>query len=132
MKILNRILGICQTKPPEDQACWRYSSGRVEIELSRARELKEMGSAIRLEGKGLPKRLLVVYGGDYKYHAFENKCSHYGRRLDPLPGKELIQCCSIGKSEFDYTGANVSGPGKGAIKPYPVEEQNGVLSVIIM
>ncbi len=129
MKIFKRILGICETNLPENQNCWWYSSGRVEIELSKAPELEKKDSAIRLEGKGLPTRLLVVYGEDDKYHAFENKCTHFGRRLDPLTGQPLVQCCSIGKSTFDYTGGNVSGTAKEPVKSYPVEKQNGLLVV---
>ncbi|MGM0532484.1 MAG: Rieske (2Fe-2S) protein [Bacteroidota bacterium] len=129
MKIFKRIFGICETKSPENIDCWRYSSGRVEIELSKVPELKERGTAIRLEGKGLPNRLLVVHGSDYEFHAFENKCAHFGRRLDPLFGQQLIQCCSVGKSTFDYTGANVSGTAKEPIKSFPVEKRNGALII---
>jgi nitrite reductase/ring-hydroxylating ferredoxin subunit len=129
MKILRRIFGICETKPPENPDCWNYSSGKVEIELSKVPKLNEKNSAIRLEGKGLPNRLLVVHGDDDVYHVFENKCTHFGRRLDPLPGKRLIQCCSIGKSTFDYTGANVSGSAKEPTRLFPVEKQNGVLII---
>ncbi len=129
MKILKRIVGICETKLPEKQDCWRYSGGRVEVELSKTPEFNEKGAAIRLEGKGLPKRLLIVCNGNDAYHAFENRCTHFGRRLDPLPGQSLIQCCSIGRSTFDYSGTAVSGPGKGTVKTFPVEQHNGVLIV---
>jgi len=129
MKILKRIFGICETKPPENPDCWRYSSGRVEIDLSKVPELNEKDAAIRLEGKGLPNRLLIVIGSDDKFHAFENRCTHFGRRLDPLPGQPLVQCCSIGKSTFDYTGDIVSGSAKEPIKSFPVEKQNGTLII---
>lgn len=129
MKIFKRIFGICETKSPENIDCWRYSSGRVEIELSKAPEMKERGTAIRLEGKGLPNRLLVVHGSDDEFHAFENKCTHFGRRLDPLSGQQMIQCCSVGKSTFDYTGANVSGTAKEPIKSFPVEKRNKALII---
>ncbi|MFO7971628.1 MAG: Rieske 2Fe-2S domain-containing protein [Desulfobacterales bacterium] len=94
----------------------------MEIDLSKVPELNEKDVAIRLEGKGLPNRLLVVHGSDDKFHVFENKCTHFGRRLDPLPGQSLIECCSVGKSSFDYTGDNVSGSAKEPIKSYPVEK----------
>lgn len=129
MKILKRIFGICETKPPQNTDCWRYSGGNVEIDLSNIPELNEKNRAIYLEGKGLENRLLVLHGDDDVYYVFENKCTHFGRRLDPLPGKPLIQCCSIGKSTFDYTGANVSGSAKNPIKSFPVEKQNSTLIV---
>ena len=129
MKILTRIFGICETKPPENPDCWRYSSGRLEIDLSKIPKLNEKDTAIRLEGKGLPNRLLVVRGGDDVYHAFENRCTHFGRRLDPLPGQPLLECCSIGKSTFNFSGSIISGSGKGPIKSYPVEKSGDKLLV---
>lgn len=129
MKFLKRIFGICETKLPENPDCWSYSSGRVEIELPEVPELYEKDAAIRLEGRGLPNRLLIVHTGDFQFHAFENKCTHFGRRLDPLPGQPLIQCCSIGKSTFDYKGSNVSGSAKEPIKSFPVEKRNETLVI---
>lgn len=129
MKIFKRIFGICETKSPEKSDCWRYLSGRAELELSKVPELKERGTAIRLEGKGLPNRLLVVHGSDDEFYAFENKCTHFGRRLDPLSGQQRIQCCSLGKSTFDYAGTNVSGTAREPIKSFPVEKRNGALII---
>jgi nitrite reductase/ring-hydroxylating ferredoxin subunit len=122
MGILRRIFGISDTRPPANQNCWRYSDGKVEVELAGAEELKHKGSAIRLEGKGLPSRLLLIHGIDGEYHAYENKCTHFSRRLDPLPGQPMVRCCSVNKSTFDYAGSKVSGPAKGSIKPFSVEK----------
>jgi nitrite reductase/ring-hydroxylating ferredoxin subunit len=122
MGILRRIFGISDTGPPANQNCWRYAGGKVEVELTDAEELKQKGSAIRLEGKGLPRRLLLVHGIDGDYHAYENKCTHFSRRLDPLPGQPMVRCCSVNKSTFDYGGSKVSGPAKGAIKSFVVEK----------
>ena len=129
MKIFKRIFGICETKQPENQDCWKYLNNTVEIDLSKTPELHEKDSAIRLEGNGLPNRILVVRNGDDQYHAFENRCTHYGRRLDPLPGQPMLQCCSIGKSTFNFSGSNISGPGKGNIQSYPVEKSGEMLLV---
>ncbi len=67
--------------------CWNYDKGKLVIDLRKVPELQNQGGAIRLEGKNLPARILVVLGEDEKYHAYRNKCPHFGhRRLDPLPG----------------------------------------------
>jgi nitrite reductase/ring-hydroxylating ferredoxin subunit len=129
MSIWKRILGISSTKPPAEAGCWRYNTGTVEVDLSRARELARPGGAIRLEGSGLPTRLLVVHGEDGKYYALKNKCTHFGRRLDPLPGQPLIQCCSINKSTYDYTGEKVSGPAGGSVTLLPLEDKGGRLLI---
>jgi len=130
MGVFKRIFGICETRPPANQSCWRYKDGKVEIELAEARELKEKGGAIRLEGAGMPKRLLMVHGTDGGYHAFENKCTHFGRRLDPLPGQPQVRCCSVGKSTFNYKGDKVSGPAKGPVRTLKVEQRNGKLIIL--
>jgi len=107
--LLQKIFGICATKPPEDKGCWKVSGKGVEVFLDRAKELSSPFGAIRLEGKNLPVRLLLVRGEDDSFYAFENRCRHMGRRLDPVPGTRTVQCCSIGKSTYDYTGQLMSG-----------------------
>ncbi|MBR9980611.1 MAG: Rieske 2Fe-2S domain-containing protein [Desulfatitalea sp.] len=131
VEFLKRIFGICETKSPLDKNCWRYADGKVQVQLSGARELDEKGAAIRLEGGGLPTRLLVIHGTDGEYHAFANKCTHFGRRLDPMPGQPLVRCCSVNKSTFQYDGSKVTGPAKNAIQSYPVEKREGALLITV-
>jgi nitrite reductase/ring-hydroxylating ferredoxin subunit len=129
MGFWSRILGICQTRPPADAGCWRFEQGALTVDLDRAPELAAPGGAIRLEGEGLPRRLLVVHGGDDTFHVFQNKCTHGGRRLDPLAGSEAVRCCSVGKSTFDYAGHKLSGPAKGDVTSFPVDRQGSNLVV---
>ncbi len=122
MGFLKKILGICNTKRPENNACWDYFEGKVEILLDHAKELSEKNNAIRLEGKGLPCRLLVFLGEDGQYHTITNKCSHMGgRRIDPVPGSETLMCCSIGGSTYAYNGEVLNGPAGKSLKTFPVE-----------
>jgi nitrite reductase/ring-hydroxylating ferredoxin subunit len=129
--IFQRIFGICITKPPSDEGCWSFENGNVTVDLARAPELSEKSGAVRLEKKGLPNRMLVVRGDDDKYHAFLNKCAHAGRRMDPVPGTELVQCCSVGKSTFQYDGKRVSGSAKKNIQAYPVSVEDKKLVISI-
>jgi nitrite reductase/ring-hydroxylating ferredoxin subunit len=129
MGFFKRLLGICRTQPPADPGCWKTGDGKIEVELARAAELGQPGGAIRLEGGGLADRVLVLKAEDGAVHAFVNKCTHGGRRLDPLPGEDMVECCSVGKSRFDYAGERISGSAKKAIKPLPVEEQAGKLII---
>ena len=132
MGIFARIFGICKTKPPADAGCWNYSEGKVEIELERAPELSKPGEAIRLEGMGLPERVLVIHGDDGQFHAFRNKCTHMGgRRIDPLPGTADIRCCSVSKSTYNLSGEVVSGPAKGPLKTYPVKTEDNKLIILL-
>ena len=67
--------------------------------------------------------------GQDGYHAFENKCAHGGRKLDPVAGTETVCCCSVGKAGYDYDGQVLAGSADGAIKVFPVTAENGRLTV---
>lgn len=132
MGFFKRVLGICRTSPPADPGCWKAADGKIEVDLAQAAELGEPGGAMRLEGSGLSDRVLVLKAEDGAVHAFVNKCTHAGRRLDPLPGEAMVECCSVGKSRYDYTGERLSGSAKKAIKPLQVEEQAGKLIISLL
>ena len=70
MSILKQILGICETKKPKDTGCWNIAGGRIEIDLKRAGELTRQGGAIRLEGKGLAGRILIIRDDTGRFHAY--------------------------------------------------------------
>ncbi len=118
--IFKRILGIPVTSKPEDPECWNYSDGKLTVDLRKAPELETPGGAIRLEGRHLPERILVVFGEDEKLRVFRNRCTHVGhRRLDPIPGTGTVQCCSVNKSTYDFEGIKVYGPAPDPIIIYP-------------
>jgi nitrite reductase/ring-hydroxylating ferredoxin subunit len=129
MGLFARIFGICKTPHPKDSGCWIYADGKVDVALERAAELSLPGNGIRLEGKGLPQRILLFCGTDGNFYAFKNKCTHGGRRLDPVPGTEKVQCCSVFGSVFAYTGEKVSGPAKGPLTNFPVEKRENRLII---
>jgi len=131
MGLFKRILGICETQPPQDSDGWSFKDGNIEIDFSRVKELGVPGGAIRLEGKGLPQRVLVFKGNDGAFHAFMNKCSHGGRRLDPVQGEDKVRCCSLGRSTMDYQGKVLSGPAKHDITTYAVQQTKTHLKVVL-
>ncbi len=115
MGLLKRIFGICETKPPADPGCWDHGNGKITIDLRRAPELKTPHGAVRLEGRGLQDRLMIYHDPDGGFKAVKNKCTHMGRRIDPLPGTENLRCCSVSKTTFGPNGEVLSGPGKGPL-----------------
>ena len=127
--IFQRILGMAATKLPANEACWTFSDGTIEINLEIVPELSKTGGAIRLEKKKLPERVLVIRGDDDHYYAFRNRCKHMGRRMDPVPVTQTVQCCSVNKATCDYNGAVLFGPAKGNVDVYPVQAKNGKLVI---
>ncbi|MBI9085995.1 MAG: Rieske 2Fe-2S domain-containing protein [Desulfobacterales bacterium] len=127
--IFQRLLGICATKKPADEGCWTFEAGTVTVDLARAPELAQPDGALRLEGKNLPARILVVKGDGDTWHAFKNRCAHAGRRLDPVPGTGQVQCCSVGKSTYDADGNILSGSARKGIVAFPITEKEGRLKI---
>lgn len=131
MKFLKRILGICDTRPPACADAWSLAGRTVTLDLARLPELAPAGGAVRLEGRGLPHRLLLVHGSDGGFYAFVNRCSHMGRRLDPLPGQDRLQCCSVSKSTFAYAGDPLAGAARTALKTFAVTLAGNELTIVL-
>ncbi len=129
MGLWKRIFGICETKPPASPDGWKFADGIISIDVLRTPELSKAGGAVRLEGNSLPQRVLVLHGTDGSYHAFVNRCTHMGRRLDPLAGEVAVRCCSVSKSIFAYDGEPLSGAAKSALKILPVDAEENRLSI---
>jgi len=127
--LFQRILGIPATALLEDKSAWSFSGNTIVVHLERVPALHERGGGIRLEDDGLPERVLVIHGNDGAYHAFRNRCGHGGRRLDPVPDDETIQCCSVGKTTCGYSGEVLSGSSKKPTHAYRVDAEPGKLTI---
>jgi len=114
---------------PADPECWSYSKPRLTVTLERAPELSLPGSALRVEDKRLPDRVLIVHGIDGAFHAYANHCSCGGFRVDPVPGEEKIRCCTLGMSTFEYAGASLTKRLDHGLTVYPVERGGDTLTV---
>lgn len=130
MGFFKAIMGICKT-PPLEAELWTPEGNQVTISLGEAAALIPVGGSARLEGKGLVSSVLIVHAGGDEYLAFENRCTHGGRRLDPMEGGAELRCCSVNHSTFDYAGNKLSGPAKGPLKKYAVEKRGQELIVTL-
>jgi cytochrome b6-f complex iron-sulfur subunit len=130
MGFFKALIGICET-PPLDAELWASEGDQVTIRLGEAAVLAPVGGAARLQGKGLVSPVFVVHAGGDEYLAFENRCTHGGRKLDPVQGTRELRCCSIGHARFDYEGNKLSGPAKGPLKKYSVEKRGEELIVTL-
>ena len=128
MGFIKALLGKCDTRPlPGD--CWSIEGADVRVKLSQMPQPLPMGGAVYLAGDRLSEPLLLVRTEEDRYLAFINRCTHGGRKIDPVPGKPLLRCCSLGHSIYDYNGMNISGPAKGPIVKYEVEQSEGDLII---
>lgn len=129
MEFLKRVLGICETPKPSDDGAWTLNGRTVTVQRDRIRELSEKGGAVRLEGKGLASRLLVVQAADGQFHAYENRCTHMGRRIDAVEGENKLRCCSVSRTTYDMDGHSISGPGTKPLKRYTVTAEGDRLVI---
>jgi len=127
--IIQRLFGIPATGKPKDPECWKYSNGVVIIDLERAPELNETWGSLRLESERMPRRILVVKGEGTTYYAFDNCCKHGRRRLDPVPGENQVQCCSIGKSTYGLDGKRISGSAAEDIEIFTLTQEGNGLKI---
>ncbi len=125
----DRIRGISQTPLLEDASAWQYDDGALTVSLSAVPDLAAIGGAVRVEDETLPARVLIVHGADDAFHAFKNECTHAQRRIDVKKGTDKLECCSISRSQFSYDGAVLTGPAKGSLTVFEVEQQGDQLVI---
>lgn len=128
LDFLKSVAGICRTSPLKPDL-WELHGNRVIIRLHDVPELRLPGDAVYLEGKGLRNPILVVRKDDGEYLSVANRCTHFGRKLDPVPGEPLLRCCSVGRSTFDHDGNRLGGPAGKPLEVYRVELTNGELLI---
>ena len=130
LDFLKAVAGVSKTKPLSPEF-WRLEENKATIKVDQIPELQQPGGAVFLSGKGLETPVLVVRDDDGNYHGFSNRCSHFGRKLDPVPGKSVLRCCSLNHSTFDYNGSNLTGPTSKPVKVYRTELKDGNLIIFV-
>jgi nitrite reductase/ring-hydroxylating ferredoxin subunit len=121
-----RILGISATGCAAEES-WTFDGKNLIIDPAKLPELSFPGAGVRIEGKGLPERILLIHGTDGEFHTFRNRCTHGGRRLDP--SGDGVRCCSVGKSFFDINGTIISGSAKKNIKKFKTRRENNYIII---
>jgi len=123
------LLGICETKPL-DAALWTLDGGQLRLQVAGRDEVMPKGGGVYVQGRGLERPLLVIRTEDDNYLAFTNRCPHIGhRKVDHVPDRRILRCCSLGHSTFDYDGRRLGGPAKESLLRHPVTADGGDLVV---
>lgn len=130
MSLIKAMLGICETKPLSGDL-WSLEGNKVRVKLSQIPEPLQKGGAVYLKGGGLPKPILLLRTEDDRYLAFADRCTHFGRKLDPVPGEPVIRCCSVFHSTYDLEGKNISGAARRPLTRYAVEQSDGDLVITL-
>jgi cytochrome b6-f complex iron-sulfur subunit len=123
------LLGICET-PELAPDKWRLAGDTIRIDLSEAPQLTADEGAVYLAGKELPYPVLV-FKKDGSYLALSNRCTHMGRKIDPVPDKPELRCCSVSHSRYDLDGNVISGPASGRLDRYEVIRSGETIEIRI-
>jgi nitrite reductase/ring-hydroxylating ferredoxin subunit len=126
MDFFKAVAGICATKPLETDK-WERDGAFIKVRVNAVPELQSLDGAVYLSGKGLPKPVLIVKKPE-GFLCVENRCTHMGRKLDPMSDGSL-RCCSVSHARFDQQGNKLSGPASGPVRVYPSDVQEGVLKI---
>jgi nitrite reductase/ring-hydroxylating ferredoxin subunit len=129
LTFFDRLSGTPLTQLPQFEDAWVYTDGTLMLDLTKLPELDTLGGAVRIEGEVLPAPILVVFGEDENYYAFENACTHADRMIDPVAGTMTLECCSASSSMFDYQGNVLSGPAEGALTSFPLSVEDEKLKI---
>jgi nitrite reductase/ring-hydroxylating ferredoxin subunit len=129
--VFDRLAGNPLTDLPQDAGAWVFEDGELTLDLARLPELESLGGAVRIEGDLLPDDVLVFLGEDEAYYAFKNACTHAGRKIDPVTGEMVLECCSVNGSRYGYDGAVLSGPAEAPLTAYPAALEGSVLHIIL-
>lgn len=127
--VIDRIQGVSHTPVLDNEAAWTYADNTLTLTLSQIPDLAQPNDAVRLEDDRLPEPLLIVHGKDDNYYVYLNKCTHNKRKIDTIDGK--LKCCSISSATYDYSGKVLSGPAKGALTTYEVQQDNDQLVIVL-
>jgi cytochrome b6-f complex iron-sulfur subunit len=128
LDFLKSVAGICETSRLGEQL-WQTEGTTVRVRVDEAMELQEPLGAVYLKGKGLKRPILIVRDQEGELRCFLNRCTHAGRKLDPVPGEAALRCCSISHSTFDLDGRKLGGPAKGPIRVLQSDLSNGELVI---
>ncbi len=127
---IKAVAGICETEPLDGSA-WTKDGSEVKVQLDKAKGLTEPWAAVYLQGSELEKPILIVRDDKGELFCFSNKCTHMGRKLDPVPGERVLRCCSVNHSTFDFDGKALKGPTKGNLATYPCSVDGNVLTITV-
>jgi nitrite reductase/ring-hydroxylating ferredoxin subunit len=124
------LCGICETKPLNSDL-WELEGNKVRVKLNQMPEPLDKGAATYIKDSALECPMLILRTEDDTYLAFANRCTHGNRKLDPVKGQQILRCCSVGHSTFNYKGEKLNGPATGNLTMYPVEMSDDDLVITL-
>jgi nitrite reductase/ring-hydroxylating ferredoxin subunit len=127
--VVDRIRGVSHTPVLDNESAWTYADNTLTLTLSQIPDLAQPNDAVRLEDDRLPEPLLIVHGKDENYYVYVNRCTHAERKIDTIDGQ--LRCCSISKATYDYSGKVLSGPAKGPLTTYEVQQNDDQLVITL-
>jgi Rieske Fe-S protein len=102
------------------------ANGRVELPLNQYPELSESGNAFQILPTGEEHPLIVLVQSNGSHTVLSSECTHRGCTVE-AQGERIV--CPCHGSTYDRAGQVLRGPAQRALRRYPAEVKDGVLTI---
>jgi len=121
----------CCSTPDLEPESLRVHQDHLEIDLTKARSLCDVGSAAWITDEGKSLKLIIVRAGETEYSVLSRLCTHGGQTISYNRHRRLLQCNNFNHSNFDLQGRVVKGPAERPLASYPVRLVEDTLVVML-
>jgi nitrite reductase/ring-hydroxylating ferredoxin subunit len=130
LSLFKAIAGICNT-PPLEPGAWKVDGNRLIISAEGLQKVEQPGAAVYMAGNSLSRPVLLIRTNEGKLRAYTSVCTHAKRKLDYFPAENKLRCCSVNHSTFDLNGQKLTGPAKGNITEYKLNQEADKLFIFL-
>lgn len=120
---------LCCTSPELAAGAYRLDGDRLLVDLRRAPELQQVGSAAALVVAERKLNLLVARVEKGRFVALDRTCTHGGAMCAYNHRRKSLRCTSLNHAEYDLEGKLLHGRTHGDLKSYPARLQGAALEI---
>ncbi len=118
----------CYTPVLRDEAL-DLDAHSLSIDLQKAVELQQTGSAAAVVSRERNLNIIVVRAGRHQFVALDRSCTHGGAQCAYDRKRRTLRCTSFNHAEFDLKGTLLHGRTHGNLRSYTVRLKGSILQV---
>ena len=120
---------LCCSTPRLNAESIGFEGGALRIDLRKAPELREAGSAAAIVDEGRKLNLILARTGKNGFVALNRACTHGGAPCTYNHKRRTLQCTSLNHAEYDLRGALLHGRTHGDLRAYEVRRAGTFLEI---
>lgn len=118
----------CVTPQLEEESI-TFLKDTIHIDRDKAVTIAEQGFAGYIIDNKRNINLIIVHDEFGEFHALERLCTHGGRSLSYIKGRNLLQCNNFNHSTFSLSGEVYNGPAPKAIRSFQVDQRENSITI---